>query len=185
MFYKEELVHIIISVLTISLAFSLPTLAPFPLVFFTVGVGFVLHELAHKFVAIRFGCMAVYKAWIFGLVLAIGMALATGGRFIFAAPGAVYIFKPGITKKEDGMISFAGPFTNLLLGFGFLWLATLGMGFRDVAGIGYRVNMFLGLFNMIPFYPLDGSKVFAWSAGAWAMLAAVFVVFNFVLVPGF
>lgn len=184
MFYKEELVHILISVLTISFAFALLMQEQIPFVIVTVGLGFVLHELAHKFAAIRFGCMAVYKAWIPGLVLALFMALANF-PVVFAAPGAVYIFKPGITKKEDGMISFAGPFTNMLLAFGFLWLGTLGMGFRDVAGIGYRVNMFLGLFNMVPFYPLDGSKVFAWSAGAWAALAAVFVVFNFIMVPSF
>lgn len=183
MFYREELMHMLISVLTISLAFSLAFLEAFPVVLLTVGLGFVLHEIAHKFVAIRFGCMAVYKAWMFGLVLAIMFAFATNGRFVFAAPGAVYIFKPGMTKKEDGMISVAGPLTNMLLAFGFLYLGMLGL--RDIAGIGYTVNMFLGLFNMIPIYPLDGSKVFAWSPGAWLVLTAALAIFSFVLVPRF
>ncbi|MFH1240586.1 MAG: site-2 protease family protein [Candidatus Diapherotrites archaeon] len=36
------------------------------------------------------------------------------------------------------------------------------------------INMFLGLFNMIPFPPLDGSKIFRWNPIIWA---AVFLPF--------
>lgn len=70
-----------------------------PVTFLTVGVGFVLHELAHKFVAIRYGFHAEFKMWVEGLILAV---ITTMFGFVFAAPGAVYIQGDYITKEENG-----------------------------------------------------------------------------------
>src|SRR3989344_6005937 len=53
----------------------------------TAGLGFLLHELAHKFVAQRYGCAAEYRAFDQMLYLALGLAVIIG--FLFAAPGAV------------------------------------------------------------------------------------------------
>ncbi|MFH0986956.1 MAG: site-2 protease family protein [Candidatus Micrarchaeota archaeon] len=178
-FQAVEIVHILISVFTISLAFSLPGFLSFPIVLVTLGAGFILHEMAHKFVAIKFGCLAVYRAWMEGLILAVVFAFATGGKFVFAAPGAVYIFKTGLTRFEDGLISLAGPLTNMLFGFGLLFLL-LGTPFAGVGLIGFKVNMFLGLFNMVPIGPLDGAKVMRWSGAVWALFFGCFIVFNFV-----
>jgi Zn-dependent protease len=56
-----------------------------------VGTGFLLHELAHKFTAQRYGFVADYEASPMGLVLAIGLSIFTNGSFVFAAPGAIMI----------------------------------------------------------------------------------------------
>ncbi|ENO12473.1 Peptidase family M50, partial [Thermoplasmatales archaeon SCGC AB-539-C06] len=35
------------------------------------------------------------------------------------------------------------------------------------------VNVFLGVFNLIPFGPLDGKKILRWNAIAWAFLLII------------
>ena len=131
----------------------------------TVGVGFLLHELGHKVVAVRFGQVAEFRADYGMLGLAIFAAMA---GFLFAAPGAVH-HRGRITARENGLIALAGPLVNVALAAGFLGLAVLGQGFvAEVGGLGMIVNVFLAGFNMIPFGPLDGRTVLAWSPVAYA-----------------
>jgi len=180
MFSRTEVIHITISVITISLAFSLPFFLSFPVVFLTVGLGFLLHELGHKFVAIKLGCVAVYRAWMEGLVIALIFAFATAGRFVFAAPGAVYIYKKGgLTLREDGLISIAGPLVNVLLAFFFLWFF-IGTKLIEIGMWGFRINMFLGAFNMLPIPPLDGSKVIRWNKAAWGLVFFIALIGSFI-----
>jgi Zn-dependent protease len=181
MFEKEELVHMGISVVTITLAFSVPFFLNFPMVFLTFGIGFLLHELAHKFMAMRLGCIAVYRAWLEGLVIAVIMAFATAGRFVFAAPGAVYIWKEHLTKRENGLISLAGPGVNIVLALFFVTLITSPQTLvKEIATWGFYVNSFYALFNMVPIPPLDGSKVASWSIPLWAVLFIFLIWLNFI-----
>ncbi|MFH0817152.1 MAG: site-2 protease family protein, partial [Candidatus Micrarchaeota archaeon] len=39
--------------------------------------------------------------------------------------------------------------------------------------IGMQVNLFLGIFNMIPIFPLDGSKVLDWDWRVWVAFLVV------------
>ena len=125
----------------------------------TVGVGFLLHEFAHKVVAVRFGQVAEFRADYNMLGLAILAGLA---GFLFAAPGAVH-HRGRITPRENGLIAVAGPVTNLALAVGFLPLAFSSGFVADVGNLGVTINLLLAGFNMIPFGPLDGRKVLAWS----------------------
>lgn len=175
---KREITDIAISVITISLAFSIPFFQDFFTIFLTVGLGFVLHELGHKYIAIRYGCRAFYKMWVEGLVLALGMAFITNGGFIFAAPGATYIHKPGMTMRENGIISLAGPLVNIALGFLFFYIAT-ATPWKDLGHLGFRVNIFLALFNLVPIGPLDGSKVFGWSRKVWGIFFGLCILLFF------
>ena len=184
MFYKGEMLQIFISVVTISLAFSLAALTSFPLILFTVGIGFILHELAHKAVAQHFGAVAYYKAWMEGLALAIVIALATGGRFTFAAPGAVYIHKKNLTRREDALISGAGPFVNIVIALFFLMLVK-SPSLGTLAMFGFHVNAFLALFNLIPVPPLDGSHVFRANFLVWAVLFLPALYLTFFIPVGF
>ena len=125
----------------------------------TAGIGFLLHEIAHKVVAIRYGQVAEFRADYSMLVIAIGSALA---GFIFAAPGAVY-HRGRITLKQNAMISIAGPLTNIVLGFLFFPLVFIQLELiSDIGRYGVLINFFLAAFNMIPFGPLDGKKVMDW-----------------------
>jgi len=132
----------------------------FALSLVTVGSGFLLHELAHKVVAIRFGQIAEFRADYSMLGLAIVAAMA---GFLFAAPGAVH-HRGRITKRENGLIALAGPLTNVVLAVVFLAVTLAGSGFvAAVGGMGVIINVFLAGFNMIPFGPLDGKTVLEWN----------------------
>nr|WP_144902989.1 metalloprotease [Halobellus captivus] len=130
----------------------------------TAGVGFLLHEVAHKVVAVRFGQIAEFRADYGMLFLALVSSLA---GFIFAAPGAVY-HRGRLTPREHGLIALAGPATNVALAVLFLPLFFVGVlvGSDFVALTGSRglmINLFLAAFNMLPFGPLDGKTVLGWS----------------------
>jgi Zn-dependent protease len=134
--------------------------------FVAVGSGFVLHELMHKFTAERYGYWAEFRMWVMGIVLA--LITSTLG-FIFAAPGATYISGYNVSVRQNGIISLAGPATNVVIAFIFLLVRTVGTGIiYDIGLIGFPVNLFLATFNMIPLMPLDGAKVFHWNKLLWA-----------------
>ncbi|WP_122088291.1 zinc metalloprotease [Halalkalicoccus subterraneus] len=136
----------------------------------TAGVGFLLHELAHKVVAVRFGQRAAFRADYSMLGLAVVSAMA---GFIFAAPGAVY-HRGRITKRQNGLIAVAGPVTNLVLALLFAPLLLVPVEFVFRLGLyGVGINLLLAAFNMIPFGPLDGKTVLSWSLPVFALTFVV------------
>jgi len=137
----------------------------------TVGVGFLLHELAHKVVAVRYGQTAAFRADYTMLGLAVFAGLA---GFLFAAPGAVY-HAGRITERENGLIALAGPATNVALVALFLPLWFLGGFPGQIGQLGVTINAALAGFNMIPFGPLDGRKVKDWSLLVFAVAFVVCV----------
>ncbi|MFA5077161.1 MAG: site-2 protease family protein, partial [Candidatus Micrarchaeia archaeon] len=128
-------------------------------------------------VAMKFGGYAEFKMWAQGLILA--LVLATFLGVVFAAPGAVYIYAPRITRKQNGLISLAGPLVNLILSVIFLALALLiplSFGSMNIWYFASKINVWLGMFNMVPVYPLDGSKILDWNIFVWGAFAAMFAL---------
>jgi Zn-dependent protease len=148
----------------------------------TCGIGFVLHELAHRIVARGYGAEAHFVADNGWLVLSILVGFAS---FFIAAPGAVW-HRGNITRMQSGLISLAGPATNMALAVVFLVLYML-FGRLDfwslVFSVGYQINAWLGLFNMLPFGPIDGAKVLNWNPVVFGVAVAIAVALVFV-VPG-
>jgi Zn-dependent protease len=182
-FTSREIMDIIISMSVIALIFaylfsgrnlSSPEFYYLiPITFIAVGLGFVLHELAHKFMANSYGFYAEYKLWVEGLILAV---ITAAFGFVFAAPGAVYIHGEYISKEQNGKISLAGPATNIILAgvFFLLMYYFQSVPLLVLLGVlGFTVNSFLALFNLIPFSILDGAKVFRWNPIIWVSVTAV------------
>jgi Zn-dependent protease len=163
---------------TLASVYSLEFLIMFLISLFTAGIGFLLHELAHKFSAQHYGCTAEFRAFDQMLYLAMGLAAVIG--FIFAAPGAVMI-AGHITRKENGIISAAGPLTNFVLAMIFLGLNFTVPSLGLIWSTGFMINMWLGLFNMLPFGNFDGKKILYWHRYIWLAMVifGVFFVFFF------
>ena len=167
--------------------------------FVATATGFIIHEMGHKFVAIRRGYVAHFRLWMWGLLLTLFVVVFSGGGIVFGAPGAVYIapaamaaygydstYRPRDPEQENMVISAAGPGINLAFAVAFLGLflaAPLGSFLSTIAQFGFALNVGLGSFNMLPVPPLDGSKIFrkniivglGLALPLWAMFLILFI----------
>ena len=118
----------------------------------------VLHELGHSLVAQSRG-------------------LRVPSIVLFALGGVSQMEKESPDAKTEFWTSLAGPLVSFALGLLCLGLAhaTGWVGPSSPAGsplvvmlawLGY-INFMLGLFNLIPAYPLDGGRVFRAAAWWW------------------
>ncbi len=180
-FTKEEVRDLLISSLVLAFIFTLTnlTLATYLISFLIIVPVFVFHELAHKFVAQKRGYIAHYVLWPTGAIMSVLFSLLSFGRFIFAALGAVMIqdkysshigYRYSMISREDmGIISVAGPLTNFAM-------AAIGYALAPISNlfsVFAELNIIIGLFNMIPFPPLDGQKIFAWSWKTWLVVSVI------------
>ena len=199
---KKELLDISKAWLAISIAFGL-VLGGLSIKFFTafiisaiaVGLGFLLHELSHKYFAQKFGYNAEFRSFDEMLFLAVIMSFF---GFVIAAPGAVMIFTNVYDRRKNGIISVAGPVMNIFLALIFLLLAVLlsgGLGILNtsipqllegsllyaIIAIGFLINSWLALFNMIPFWLFDGAKVFKWNKIVYFIVLIISLILVFVI----
>ncbi len=126
-----------------------------------VGAAFLLHELAHKYMAIKYRCSAEFKANDSMLLMMIFISLL---GVILAAPGAVHI-RGHMSRKEYGIISLAGPATNLILAAASIPVAVIASGtfIGSLGSYSALINAWIGMFNMIPFGMFDGRKILMWN----------------------
>ena len=151
-----------------------------PIAFVAVSLSFILHEYMHKVVAQKFGAMAAFRKWDWG----IGITLVTSFfGFLIGLPGATMIYTSRFTQKEEGYVSLAGPLTNFAVFLVVLavWYLTpanmIGKYVQDMISVTLFISVWLAFFNMLPIYPLDGSKVLRWNKPAY--LATIIVIFAF------
>ena len=190
-FSEKELVDLLIAYAAVTFAFtSLYALWVYrsfeffiyilPITALATFTGFIVHELSHKFVAIKYGYWAEFRLWNLGLLITIISPML---GLVFAAPGAVVVMGLYTDPRKYGKIALAGPLSNIVMSIIFIFLTKL-TGLSILYYIAF-LNMWLALFNLIPFPPLDGYKVFVWDKIVWliffVMAAGLYVYFHFLI----
>ena len=185
-FSRTEIIHLTIGTTLVVLVglssfFKTPSVfIHYPLLTLMFSVIFILiflpHELAHKFTAQRYGLWAEFRLLEWGTILTL-ISILSPAKII--APGAV-IVQEVYDNEITGKIALAGPLTNLFIAtiliFTYFLLPVTGI-VKTFLSIGLWLNIILGIFNMLPISPLDGSKIMKWSVGLWALVFSVYVVF--------
>lgn len=128
----------------------------------------ILHELAHKFVAISFGLQATFHAFyansttLFLGVFAI-IAKLTGMGFVFLVPGYVRIIGSA-PPEAHAIIAFAGPAVHGLFWLGALlylkFAKNVSSKSMQFAHLTKYVNGFLFVLNMLPIPGIDGFAIY-------------------------
>ena len=196
-FSRTEVQHLTQATLALSLALAFMSVQGIfgalaePVMFIIGGIvylialapAFLLHEIAHKVVARKYGCWAEFRASPSGLRFGVMLAAILG--IVFMAPGAVMV-AGHTTRSQFGKIALAGPVTNVVLWFLGLIAILLGAAENIVGEVILKPwlwgNAALGLFNMLPFGPLDGKKIKTWSIPVfwiWLIICVSLVWFNF------
>ncbi len=196
----NEALSLIIASIVIALVFGSSELmsgsfTKFLIVSLIAIIAVIPHELAHRWSARRLGCYSRYVLSPMGLLL----TLITAIPFIpikVIMPGFTLVISPyhdpDTNKRIDGIVSIAGPITNLV--FASISLFTLALllrqGFINILLFYFLynnalINSWVALFNLLPAPPLDGSKIIRWKPLLWItsfalsimMLGAAFFIF--------
>ncbi len=190
----NEIRDLIISFIVLSICFTISTvkmnfygaISILPIVTVGVGIGFILRELAQKFVAIKYGYNAEFKMWPLGLLITFISSLL---GFVLAFVGSIKIDEGDVPDEIKGRTAVAGPMANMALALLFIVIATLIYPLKihssvfnlifSINTIGFSVNSFLAAFNLLPLWTLDGLNVFKWDVKIWIVtfvLACIMLV---------
>lgn len=168
---KTELLHLAVATLLVmAVGLSLNGYRYFSWQFIAMFVSaFLVHELAHKFLAQYYGSWAEFRAYMWGLVITAISALPMM-PFKFIAPGAVMI---GLSDRSKfGRVALIGPLTNLAMGFSFLLLSVFFNSYSPYFAAGASFNGWIALFNLMPIGVLDGQKILDWNKVVWGITMA-------------
>jgi len=192
-----------------------------PILIFSV----VIHEMAHAWVALRCGDTTAKDLGritlnpiphidLMGSILIPLFSIFATGRVLIAWAKPVPIDPRNFRsfKRDDTLVTVAGPISNFLIAFacvlavtGFFYLSKAlkpadgSIGFEFITYMvkmfyaGILLNVTLAVFNMIPIPPLDGSHVLAnilpeetamrFRSVGFTGIFLILLLFNFV--PGF
>ena len=110
------------------------------------------HVLCHSLVALRNG-------------------IPVKGITLFVLGGVAHISRENTRPSAEFAMAIAGPASSIVLGLGFLALSYIvepaSVHLSVISRWLFVMNIALGVFNLIPGYPLDGGRVFR--AAVWAV----------------
>ena len=151
------------------------------------ALAIMLHESSHAFAAFKLGDPTGRNLGRvsldprrhldpIGAIFYVATMVLSGGRFAFgwAKPVLINPFNFRDPRRDFMLSSLAGPAANMIQAFAWALLLRgyLGIGrsapqllFQPIAFMllfGIVINVIIGIFNMIPVPPLDGSRLLAW-----------------------
>ena len=137
--------------------------------FFVLTVSLSIHEFSHAWAAYRLGddtAARMGRMTINPLVhldIVGSMMILFGMPLGWAKPVPVNVMRLRDPKRDGSLVALAGPASNIILGIlfcvVFFFLGFRGFGWYRLLTFFIQVNFGLAIFNLIPLYPLDGSKV--------------------------
>ncbi|AOL15941.1 peptidase M50 [Sulfolobus sp. A20] len=145
------------------------------------------HEIGHRQMARRYNCYSRFALSFAGFWTTLLFNLV--GSFLhflvfFSGYTAISCGFRSSTEIE-GKTAMAGPLTNIILGFigliGSLFLppfSLIGIFFAELASF----NFWVAFFNLLPFWVLDGLKIFRWNVIIWGILILIAFVITFFVV---
>ena len=139
-------------------------------------ISLVVHELAHGFVASWLGDQTARRegrltinplvqldTW--GTIALVVTFIGSGGSFFFGWAKPVPVDPRNFADPQRGMmlVGAAGPAANFclaLIAAGLVWLTYSWSAFvAQALALAYLLNIVLGVLNLLPIPPLDGSRV--------------------------
>ena len=182
--FDRKTLYIIIGILVVTSLMSYGTAGIFSLILSIPAVllAITVHEFGHAFAAYKLGDDTPVRQGRLSLnpmdhVDPLGIAMLLFAHIGWGKPVQVDPRNYNRTisvEKADAIVSFAGPLMNFitaiifaliycaLIRFANVFIATTNIGYIIISIVGSIVtlNIGLGVFNMIPLPPLDGSKIF-------------------------
>ncbi|MDD5416177.1 MAG: site-2 protease family protein [Candidatus Daviesbacteria bacterium] len=140
----------------------------------------IVHEVMHGLIALKFGDHTAERAGrltlnplphidLFGTILLPGILILTGSPILFgwAKPVPVNPLNFSNLKRGEFFVSAAGILANFGLAIAaaliYHFLNALPQTFPAMIGVLLRftvtINLVLGIFNLFPIPPLDGSRI--------------------------
>ena len=139
----------------------------------------ILHEVAHGWVALRFGDRTAQRAGrltlnpiphidLFGTILLPAILIITGSPILFgwAKPVPINPLNFSNLRRGELFVSGAGIMANFSLSIAaavlfhiFNAIPQTSFAILELLRFAILINLILGIFNLFPIPPLDGSKV--------------------------
>lgn len=186
LFRIKELRNLVISVLVISAAFAVQNLSLdfFLQCFLLVVISYSLHEALHSLISSSEGIYSRCDVWPLGILVTLASGILSGGVAVLALPSIIRLRESETARwrKESfeiapwdvGVASISGPLSNLVLATGFFALFKFyGLAIFE---LGALINFWIAFANLIPWPPIDGSKIMSWDRWVWFLSLAAAVV---------